>query len=53
MNDAVATEQRGKVTEAEFWKIQDPRRAEVFSSDDAKEGPRAFAQKREPDWTGR
>jgi enoyl-CoA hydratase len=41
------------VTEAEFWKIQDPLRAEVFASDDAKEGPRAFAQKREPDWTGR
>jgi enoyl-CoA hydratase len=40
-------------TEAEFWKIQDPRRAEVFASDDAKEGPRAFAEKREPDWTGR
>jgi enoyl-CoA hydratase len=25
----------------------------VFSSDDAKEGPKAFAEKREPRWTGR
>jgi enoyl-CoA hydratase len=40
-------------TEAEFWTIQDPWRAEVFASDDAKEGPRAFAEKREPHWTGR
>jgi enoyl-CoA hydratase len=40
------------VTEAEFWPIQDPRRAAVFASDDAREGPRAFAEKREPRWTG-
>jgi enoyl-CoA hydratase len=27
--------------------------APVFGSEDAKEGPRAFAEKREPRWTGR
>jgi enoyl-CoA hydratase len=40
------------VTEAEFWSVQEPRRAAVFASNDAKEGPRAFAEKREPQWTG-
>jgi enoyl-CoA hydratase len=40
------------VTEAEFWSIQHPRRSEVFASNDAKEGPRSFAEKREPQWTG-
>jgi enoyl-CoA hydratase len=39
-------------TEAEFWSIQNPCRAGVFASNDAKEGPRAFAEKREPEWTG-
>jgi enoyl-CoA hydratase len=39
-------------TEAGFWSIQNPRRAAVFASNDAKEGPRAFAEKREPQWTG-
>jgi enoyl-CoA hydratase len=40
------------VTEEEFWPVQNPRQAEVFASNDAKEGPRAFAEKREPVWTG-
>lgn len=39
-------------TEAEFWAVQGPLQATVFRSNDAKEGPRAFAEKRAPAWTG-
>jgi enoyl-CoA hydratase len=39
-------------TEEEFWKHQIPLMAKVFASDDAKEGPRSFAEKRAPKWTG-
>jgi enoyl-CoA hydratase len=39
-------------TEEEFLELQRPLQARVFVSDDAKEGPRAFAEKREPRWTG-
>lgn len=38
--------------EAELWKMQEPLIAQVFGSNDAKEGPRAFAEKRDPVWTG-
>jgi len=38
--------------EAELWKMQGELMGPVFSSNDAKEGPRAFAEKREPNWTG-
>jgi enoyl-CoA hydratase/carnithine racemase len=41
------------IDEAEFWQLQQPLIDEVFTSDDAKEGPRAFAEKRSPIWTGR
>jgi enoyl-CoA hydratase len=41
------------VTEAEFWELQKPYAAKVFRSEDAKEGPAAFAQKRPPNWSGR
>jgi enoyl-CoA hydratase len=39
-------------TEAEFVELQRPFIKEVFRSDDAKEGPRAFAEKRPPRWSG-
>ncbi len=38
--------------EATLWEMQQPLQRTVFTSDDAKEGPRAFAEKREPNWTG-
>jgi enoyl-CoA hydratase len=40
------------VTEAEFWAIQGPLQGSVFKSNDAKEGPKSFAEKRAPEWTG-
>ena len=40
-------------TEAEFWEFQVPHVSSVFTSDDAKEGPAAFAEKRDPNWSGR
>ena len=39
--------------ETAFWDLQQPLIDTVFVSDDAKEGPRAFAEKRSPIWTGR
>ncbi|WP_028935820.1 crotonase/enoyl-CoA hydratase family protein [Pseudonocardia spinosispora] len=38
--------------DAEFWELQAPLVRRVFTSDDAKEGPAAFAQKRAPRWSG-
>ena len=40
-------------TEEEFWAMQGSFTREVFTSEDAKEGPRAFAEKRAPSWSGR
>ena len=37
----------------EAYKIESAIAGEVFSSEDAKEGPAAFAEKRAPRWTGR
>ncbi|ADI11769.1 putative enoyl-CoA hydratase/isomerase family protein [Streptomyces bingchenggensis BCW-1] len=39
--------------EAEAWVENDRTFQEIRASDDAKEGPRAFAEKRTPHWTGR
>ena len=41
------------LTDVEGWKYQAPLFASVFTSEDAKEGPRAFAEKRAPVWSGR
>ncbi|MFN3257829.1 MAG: crotonase/enoyl-CoA hydratase family protein [Ilumatobacter sp.] len=39
-------------TDDEFYEIQNPLMGQVFGSNDAAEGPRAFAEKRAPEWTG-
>ena len=41
------------LTEEEGWAVQGPFSGKVFTSEDAREGPRAFAEKREPKWQGR
>lgn len=38
--------------EDSLWEMQKPLAKTVFSSNDAKEGPKAFAEKRAPNWTG-
>jgi enoyl-CoA hydratase len=38
--------------EDEFWAMQEHWRAVVFNSGDAREGRRAFADKRPPQWSG-
>ncbi len=39
-------------TEEEMWEVQSRFQASVFTSNDAKEGPAAFAEKRKPSWSG-
>jgi enoyl-CoA hydratase len=40
------------VSQKEAYGIENELAAKVFSSDDAKEGPKAFAEKRPPNWSG-
>jgi enoyl-CoA hydratase len=40
-------------SEEEFWERQRPTVERIFSSEDAREGATAFAEKREPRWQGR
>ncbi len=40
-------------SEEEYAVIQRPLAAKIFRSEDAKEGPLAFVQKRAPNWQGR
>jgi enoyl-CoA hydratase/carnithine racemase len=42
-----------EIDEDEGWRRSEQASARIRLSDDAKEGPRAFAEKREPRWTGR
>lgn len=42
-----------KVTLREAYKIEQELSQHVFASDDAKEGPKAFAEKRAPQWNNR
>ena len=42
-----------EIDEQEAWRRSDAARARVAQSEDAKEGPRAFAEKRAPRWTGK
>lgn len=38
--------------EKELWELQAPLQEKIFTSNDGKEGPAAFAEKREPNWSG-
>jgi enoyl-CoA hydratase len=40
------------ITEEEFWELQKSHMKKVFTSNDAKEGPSSFAEKRAPNWSG-
>lgn len=41
------------ITEEEGWRRSEEASARIMQTDDAQEGPRAFAEKRDPHWAGR
>ena len=41
------------MSESDFWEFQNSFFGPVFGSNDAKEGPKAYAEKRAPNWKGR
>ena len=47
------TRQVGDRSDADLRRLSRAEMTRVMRSDDAKEGPRAFIEKRKPDWTGR
>lgn len=49
---AVLQAAAGGLTEDDLWTMQRPLIKQVFKSQDAKEGPRSFAEKRAPVWQG-
>ncbi|WAJ45328.1 crotonase/enoyl-CoA hydratase family protein [Mycobacterium sp. Aquia_216] len=49
---AVLQAAAGGLTEDDLWTMQLPLIKQVFKSQDAKEGPRSFAEKRAPVWQG-
>ena len=40
-------------TKSETWELNDEARIHIMSTEDAREGPLAFAEKRPPVWKGR
>jgi enoyl-CoA hydratase len=40
-------------TDDELWELAEAAQARIFATEDALEGPRAFAEKRPPRWLGR
>lgn len=54
LRESLALAQTASIAEEDtLWSASDAAMVRVASSDDAREGPRAFMEKREPNWSGR